>query len=164
MTEGDAATVPAEIQARDAEGLLYHYASCIDQGQIDRWPTLFTTAGSYELVPADNDASGMPVALIFCRDRAMIQDRATAILHANVYSPHRYRHIYGNLQVTVGESSALLRCNYALYRTDQEGISDCFSVGRVEATVVDDDGALHFARMRVVYDTATVPGLLVFPI
>lgn len=63
--------------------------------------------------------------------------------------------------MTIGAGSALLRCNYALYRTDQEGVSDCFSVGRVEATVVEEEGALRFARMRVVYDTATVPGLLV---
>lgn len=88
MAGSNTGTAPPEIQASGAEGLLYDYASCIDQGEIERWPTLFTPAGSYELVPADNVASGMPVALIFCRDRAMIQDRATAILHANIVTVH----------------------------------------------------------------------------
>lgn len=164
MVETDTGAARPKLEARDAEALLYDYASCIDQGEMERWPTLFARAGSYELVPAENDAGGLPVALMFCRDRAMIEDRATAIMHANIYSPHTYRHLYGNLRVTVGADSAILQCNYAVYRTDQEGVSDCFSVGRVEATVVVEEGSLRFARMRVVYDTATVRGLLVLPI
>ena len=146
------------------EDLFYRYAEALDDGELERWPALFLESGQYRLIPRENHQRGLPVSLILCTSRAMMEDRVVAIREACVYTPHVCRHLYTNVRVGAEEGGRVeTRANYAVYRTTEEGETVLLSVGRVLARVVLEPEP-RFERMDVVYETFRIPGLLVYPI
>jgi len=146
------------------EDLLYRYAEALDDGELERWPALFLESGQYRLIPRENHQRGLPVSLILCTSRAMMEDRVVAIRKACVYTPHVCRHLYTNVRVGAeAEGQVETRANYAVYRTTEDGETVLLSVGRVLARV-ELGPEPCFERMDVVYETFRIPGLLVYPI
>ncbi len=147
-----------------AEDVLIGYADTLDRADFDAWADMFSEHGSYRLVPRMNVERGLPIALMSCANKAWVQDRAAAILHASVSSPHCYRHFYANLAVRPLEADRVqARCNYAVYRTVSDGDTDLLSVGRVEA-VLSLGSPTPIDEMSVIYDTLRINGVLVFPL
>lgn len=146
------------------EDLLYRYAEALDDGELERWPALFLESGQYRLIPRENHQRGLPVSLILCTSRAMMEDRVVAIRKACVYTPHVCRHLHTNVRVGEVEAGRVeARANYAVYRTTEDGETVLLSVGHVEARVALEPEP-RFERMDVVYETFRIPGLLVYPI
>jgi len=145
------------------EDLLYRYAEALDDGELEQWPETFIESGQYRLIPRENHQRSLPVCLILCTSRAMMEDRVVAIRKACVYTPHVCRHLYTNVRVGVEEGRVETRANYAVYRTTEDGETVLLSVGRVMARVVLEPQP-RFERMDVVYETFRIPGLLVYPI
>lgn len=146
------------------ETLLYRYASVLDEGPLDAWPKMFTEQGQYQLIARENHTRGLPVALMVCHSRAMMEDRVTAIEKACIYTPHTCRHLFTNVLIDeVHEMQARIRANYAVYRSTANGETDLLSVGSLRAHVQMGSVPL-FESIQVVYETCTIPGLLVFPI
>jgi len=137
-----------------AETLLYRYAAVIDDGDLADWPGFFAEDAEYKLIPRENFVRGMAAALIWCKSRAMMRDRAIAIKKASIYTPHYYRHHYSNVIVERGAPSSVpsgppsgmvqvtLRANYLVCRTQDDGDTIIFSTGRVVASLsIPDDPA-----------------------
>ena len=130
----------------------------------ERWPAMFLESGQYRLIPRENHQRGLPVSLILCTSRAMMEDRVVAIRKACVYTPHVCRHLHTNVRVGEVEAGHVeARANYAVYRTTEDGETVLLSVGHVEARVALGPEP-RFERMDVVYETFRIPGLLVYPI
>jgi len=146
------------------ETLLYRYALVLDSGPLEHWPSYFTEDGRYRLVPRENQARGLPAALMLCTSRAMMEDRVIAIQKASVFTPHTIRHLYTNVLVDeVRAGRTLARANYAVYRSVEGGETDLLSVGSLEASVRLEPTPL-FESMEVVYETCRIPGLVVYPL
>ena len=124
------------------ESLLFRYAAVIDDGDLTEWPGFFAEDAEYRLVPRENFLRGLPAALIYCKSRAMMRDRVTAIKKASVYTPHYYRHHYSNILLERSPAQLTLRANYLVCRTLDDGDTSIFSTGRVIAAlpVLDDPG------------------------
>ncbi len=153
-----------EALKAQAEGLLYRYAAAIDDGDLSEWPGFFVEDGVYKLIPRENYRRGLPVCLIYCKNRAMMVDRVTAIQQASQYSPHVYRHHYSNLRLTaVTADEATLLANYVVHRTQEEGDTIVFSTGRIIAKITRADEP-QFIEKLIVYDTCRIPDLLVLPL
>ncbi|MGH8007180.1 MAG: aromatic-ring-hydroxylating dioxygenase subunit beta, partial [Candidatus Binatia bacterium] len=151
---------PAEIRAR-VEELLFRYAAVIDDGDLSAWPGFFVEDGVYKLIPRENYLKGLPVCLMYCKNRAMIEDRVAAIQKASIYSPHYYRHHYSNIRVEdANVDQATLLANYVVHRTQDDGDTIVFSTGRIIARLTLAD-PLQFMTKTVVYDTFRIPDLLV---
>jgi 3-phenylpropionate/cinnamic acid dioxygenase small subunit len=147
-----------------AEELLFRYAAVIDDGDLREWPGFFVEDGVYKLIPRENYLRGLPVCLIYCKNRAMMEDRVTAMQQASQYSPHCYRHHYSNVRVDHSEPEQVtLLANYVVHRTQEDGDTIVFSTGRIIARITRAD-ELRFMEKIVVYDTCRIPDLLVFPI
>jgi anthranilate 1,2-dioxygenase small subunit len=147
-----------------AEDLLFRYAAAIDDGDLSEWPTFFVEEGVYKLIPRENYLKGLPISLIYCKNRAMMEDRITAIHKASIYTPQSYRHHYSNIRVqALDADQARLLANYVVHRTQEDGDTIVFSTGRVIATITQTDSP-QFVENIVVYDTCRIPDLLVFPI
>src|ERR1700710_567456 len=95
--------------ARDAFRLISHaqaaYARCIDEGPLEAWPDFFLEDGFYKITTADNHRRGLEAGLIWADNRRMLQDRVSALQHANIYERQTYRHILGqpSIQDEAGE-------------------------------------------------------------
>lgn len=159
---------PREI--RDAaEDLLHAYVASIDDDRLEDWPAFFTERCLYKIVPFENHALSMPLALIYCDSRGMLQDRVTAHREANMFAPHRYRHIVSGIR-WIGERDGAheVRSNYAVFRTKLDpvdyGTTELYSTGEYRDLVVFEGGQPRLREKIVIADTSRISSLLVTPI
>ena len=65
---------------RDAiEDLLADYAEAIDDGQLERWPGFFTEDGEYQIITRESYDAGLPIGILYCDSRSMMEDRVRAL-------------------------------------------------------------------------------------
>jgi anthranilate 1,2-dioxygenase small subunit len=149
----------------EASALLAEYGWLIDTSQYDAWLDLFPEDTVYKIIPRENLDAGLPASLIYCRGKNMLRDRITALLKVNKFNIHTTRHFIGRSRVTapVGELVPV-STPYAVYQTDQEGVSRLFAVGAYESKLVRENGAFRFAEQIVQLDTFSVPPLLSDPL
>ena len=141
------------------------FRSLLDFGRYDEWLGLFAGACRYSVVPRENYDQGLPVALILCDSRAMLEDRIQALREANKYNIHIDRHIIG-LPRVVGEPDCGIdiEAPFAVYQTDQEGETRLFATGLYRDRLATAGQTLRIAEKLVLLDTAAVPTLLATPL
>ena len=147
----------------EVEELYAYYTAALDDGELARWPELFTVECLYEIVPRENFDRGLPLALMRCESRGMLRDRVAALRQASVYAPRALRHLVSGIRIE-GDAILDVRANYAVFETPLDEETRVLNVGRYLDRVVRDDGRLRFAEKRCVFDSVLVPGSLVYPL
>ena len=143
--------------------LLADYAALLDQGKYDEWLGLFAAQCTYNVVPRENFERGLPIGLIYCDSRAMLEDRIMALREANKYNIHTDRHLIGLPRLTSTDGLAI-EASFAVYQTDQEGATRLFATGLYQDRL---ELVGHTPRIRdklVLLDTFAVPTLLATPL
>jgi len=151
------------------EELQYAYVHCIDADRLEQWPDFFTDPCRYEVTTRENLDQGLSVGIIYCDSKDMLRDRVVALREANIYGPHRYRHMISAVRVTGTEGNVVqAETNYAVYRTMLDpinyGSSELYSVGSYHDTIIIEQGVLRFREKKVLVDTARILSLLVTPL
>ena len=150
---------------RDAiETLLADYAEAIDDGMLERWPGFFTEDGEYQIITRESFDAGLPIGILYCDSRGMMEDRVRALRTANIYEPHSYRHLLGRPRFDADGDSYAVRSNFCVFRIAQDGDTVTFATGRYLDRIVRDQSALRFSSRRVVLDSRRVDILLVLPL
>jgi len=116
------------------EDLIHAYVQCIDDDRLEEWPDFFTEDCLYQIMPRENTDQGLPIAVMYCDSRGMLQDRVVAHRKANLFAPHLYRHLVSALRVTDQDKGMVTaRSNYAVFRTALDpinyGTTEVYSVG-----------------------------------
>ena len=145
--------------------LLGEYGGLLDHGRYDDWLSLFAAECRYSVVPRENYDQGLPVALILCDTRFMLEDRIMALREANKYNIHIDRHLIGLpriLAVRPGEVD--IEAPFAVYQTDQEGETRLFAAGLYRDRLETAGEGLRIADKLVLLDTSAVPTLLATPL
>jgi anthranilate 1,2-dioxygenase small subunit len=161
---------PAVIPERLADqlavqALLAEYGGLLDLGRYDEWLALFAAECRYEVVPRENYDSSLPVALILCDSRAMLEDRITALRQANKYNIHADRHLIGLPRIITADRGRIeLEAPFAVYQTDPEGETRLFATGLYRDRIEREGEALRLAEVLVLLDTFAVPTLLATPL
>ena len=138
------------------------YAACIDEGQLEAWPDLFTDDCLYMVTTADNYQQGLPAGLIYADSKGMLRDRVSALREANVYERQRYRHVIGTPRLT-GPQSA--ETPFLVVRIMRGGKMDLFATGKyVDTVAANEDGTLALAKRVVVCDSVAIDTLLAIPL
>ena len=140
------------------------YAEAIDNGELERWPGFFADNGEYQIITRESHDAGLPIGLLYCGSRAMMEDRVRALRTANIYEPHRYRHILGRPRFEQQDGGFAVRSNFCVFRIAQDGDTVTFATGRYLDQMVRDGDALRFRSRRVVLDSRRVDILLVLPL
>ena len=155
---------PIELRIRLAD-LYCAYSDALDDGELERWPDLFTADCLYKVIPRENFEQQLPIALIFCESRDMLADRVVALRETALFVPRSVRHLTSNIRLrAVGPDGLRLTANFALYQTMVDRPSELFLCGRYHDRVVEDGGSLRFAERICVYDSTIVPISLVYPV
>lgn len=145
--------------------LLDHYASVIDNDRLEEWPGLFTEDCLYEIIPKENEESGLPAPVMYCDNNRMLRDRVLSLRNANIYEKPVYRHFISGLQWRQVDAETIdMASNYLVVNTGQEGQTSIYQAGRYADRVVRTAEGLRFKSRRVIYDTLRVQTLLAFPI
>ena len=160
-------TVP-QIDAGDRlaiEDLIVDYAHAIDDDDLERWPDFFTDEAFYQIISRENFDAGLPLGVLSCEGRGMMQDRIVALRTANVFEPHTYCHLLSRPQF-VGADGATwrVRTNFSVIRTMQSGESEIYATGKYADKIVLDEQQPLFQERRVVLESRQVDILLVIPL
>ncbi|NKF22625.1 anthranilate 1,2-dioxygenase small subunit AndAd [Solimonas marina] len=141
------------------------YVATLDQDRLEDWPPLFTEDARYEIVPAENADAGLPIGVIFCDSRGMMEDRVVSLRNANIYEAHAYRHALSGLIIErIDADTAKMRSSYIVVQTRQNGESFVYQAGRYEDEVVRTADGWRYRSKRAIYDTSRVQTLLATPI
>src|SRR5260370_9641682 len=112
------------------------YADCIDDDRIEEWPDFFIDDCRYLITSRDSHQQGLRRGIIYCASRGMRVDRVTAMRRANIFEPHRYRHIVGQPRIDrVADGIAEARSNFLAVRIMHDGESQLFATGRYLDTI-----------------------------
>jgi anthranilate 1,2-dioxygenase small subunit len=153
-----------ELQLR-VESLLTRYVHCIDDDRLEEWPDFFSEDCQYKIISAENHERGLPIGIIFADSRDMLRDRVVALRRANIYEPHRYRHIVSSVLIRDhSDGIVTAQANYQVTRIKQDGSTMLFSVGRyLDRIAIDRPDPLYLEKL-VIFDNERVDTLLAIPI
>jgi anthranilate 1,2-dioxygenase small subunit len=159
-----ASILDADLRARVSD-FLVDYAHAIDDDRLEEWPGFFTEDALYHITTRESDEAGLPIGIMHCRGRGMLEDRIKALRTANVFEPHSYCHLLGATRlVDQGGGVIAGRTNFTVARTMQDGGGEAFAIGKyLDEIVVDGDG-LAIRSRRVVLESRRVDVLLVIPL
>jgi anthranilate 1,2-dioxygenase small subunit len=146
------------------EDFLAAYAEAIDDWQIERWPRFFAEDGVYQIITRESFDAGLPVGILYCDGRGMMEDRVNALRTANIYEPHSYRHLLGRPRIEADGDRFATHSNFCVFRIGQDGDTVTFATGRYMDRLRRENGALCFERRLVVLDSRRVDILLVLPL
>jgi anthranilate 1,2-dioxygenase small subunit len=157
----EALLLRAEIEAFNAD-----YAAALDEQRLSDWVEMFTEDAFYVILSKENHDRGMPVGLIYCENRGMIQDRAFALKKTAMFAPRYMRHMISNLQiVSVAGEEVRARANYiTLQVLFDNPVATVHQVGIYLDVFRRVDGALKLAERRCVYDNLLVDNALCLPV
>jgi anthranilate 1,2-dioxygenase small subunit len=144
--------------------LLARYVHAIDDGRLEEWPEFFAENGRYRITTAENHERGWPLSIVEADSRAMLRDRVSALRHANIYEPQRYRHSVSSTLIDVehGHSVRAVSCFHVL-RIMQAGDTSVFASGRyIDRIRLAPQPA--FEERLVILDSRSVDTLLALPL
>lgn len=157
--------IAAAIQA-----LHIRYISALDRRHMKDWYATFAARedSSYTCTSAENEAAGLPVALMLDDCRARLADRVTFIekIWAGTFQDYRTRHFLQPIGWTAEAGGALRAlCNFSVMATpDDGGDSRLLVCGLYEDHIVEQGGELVFLHKKAVTDTVVLPRYIVYPI
>jgi anthranilate 1,2-dioxygenase small subunit len=169
---------PSHIAVNDRrlEALLLHreiedfnsaYGAALDDGRLTDWAEMFTEDAFYVIISRENADRGMPVGLIYCENKGMIQDRAFAHEKTEMFAPRYLRHIIGNTRLLGEEKNGDIRAraNYVVVQVlldRPEAKLHQVGVYHDKFRRVGDE--LKLAERRCVYDNLLVENSLCLPV
>ena len=149
----------------EIEDLFQRYGAVLDNDELEQWPDLFTDECLYQVIPRENYDRGLPLALMRCESKGMLQDRVYAIRETLMYEPRYVRHVIGGVRITGQDDRGWrVEANYAVFETPLHELTRVFNVGRYLDRIVRQDGVLKFAEKQCVFDSLLVPNSIVIPI
>ena len=145
--------------------LIATYVHCIDENRLEEWPDFFVEQCCYLITSRASHEAGMPHSIVYAASRGMLVDRVTARSRANIFEPHRYRHIVGPISVEhVDETVAQAHSNFIAVRVMHDGEMSLFAAGRYLDRIDVTSRPYRFIERLVVLDSQKIDTLLVIPL
>jgi len=145
--------------------LLAQAVNLLDANRLEEWVDCFAEDGRYYVLSRENHERKLPLKLFQCDNKNMMHDRVLSLRQANVVNIHRDQHVTGQPQLSRNaDGTWRADSGYALYTTDQGGISMLFGVGAYQDTIRIAQGQALFVERQVIVDTFSIPNMLSTPI
>jgi 3-phenylpropionate/cinnamic acid dioxygenase small subunit len=141
------------------------YAECIDEDRLEEWPDFFVERCRYLITSRADHAAGLPHGVVYAASRGMLVDRVAAMRKANIFEPHRYRHIVGSMRFGgVRDGVAETRSSFLVARIMHDGATHLFATGRYLDRIDVASEPFRFIERVVVLDSQKIDTLLVIPL
>ena len=149
----------------EIEDFNYAYAETLDRMDVNGWVEFFTEDALYHVIARDNAESSLPLGLIYCEGKAMMKDRAYALLNTEMFAP-RYLHlsITNARVIEIIEGRIKATANYTLVETLVDEPSRVQQVGKYRDVFVRSKGKLLLEERICIYDSVMIDNCLVFPV
>ena len=148
------------------ERLYAEYAEKLDDGPLQEWPDLFCEDCLYQLMPRDNFDRDLPLAIMRCESRGMLQDRVRAVQETVMHEPRYLRHQITNICVREARDNSVdVTANYSVVEVLHDELPRILSTGKyIDTIACQSDGGLLFKNKLCVYDSVLVPNTIVYPV
>jgi 3-phenylpropionate/cinnamic acid dioxygenase small subunit len=141
------------------------YATALDEGRYSDWVNFFTDKAVYRLVPKENYDRNLPIAIIYCDGKGMIEDRAFTTVETTIAQPRSLRHFVTGIAVRERVDEGYeVRANFLLVQTMLDRGTEIVMSGRYVDRVVHDEFGFRFERKTCVSDTLLYPTSVVAPV
>jgi 3-phenylpropionate/cinnamic acid dioxygenase small subunit len=145
--------------------LIAAYVDCIDEDRLEDWPDFFVEQCRYVITSRASHEAGLQHGVVYAASRGMLIDRVTALRQANIFEPHRYRHIVGQTRVVrVDTTVARVHSNFITVRIMHDGEMSLFAAGRYLDSIDLTSQPYRFIERLVVLDSQKIDTLLVIPL
>jgi anthranilate 1,2-dioxygenase small subunit len=145
--------------------LIGEYAERIDEDRLEEWPELFADPCRYLVISRSNHEAGMRQGVMYAATRGMLLDRVFSIRRANLFEPHRYRHVIGPIRVKeVTGQHAVVRSHFIVARIMHDGVTSLFATGRYLDRIDISATPYRFSERVVVLDSDKIDTLLAIPL
>ena len=145
--------------------LIAAYTECIDENRLEEWPAFFVEKCRYLITSRQSHEAGYRHGVVYAASRGMLKDRVLALRRANIFEPHRYRHIVGPIRVGKIESGvAEVRSNFMAVRIMHDGETSLFASGRYLDQIDISAEPYRFLERLVILDSQKIDTLLVIPL
>jgi 3-phenylpropionate/cinnamic acid dioxygenase small subunit len=145
--------------------LIGEYAERIDEDRLEEWPDLFTDPCRYLIISRANFAAGMRQGVMYAASRGMLLDRVFSLRRANIFEPHRYRHIVGPIRLKAMEDAvAVVNSNFVAVRIMHDGATTLFASGLYLDRIDTSTAPYRFNERIVVLDSDKIDTLLAIPL
>jgi anthranilate 1,2-dioxygenase small subunit len=145
--------------------LIGDYAERIDEDRLEEWPDLFTDPCRYLVISRANYAAGLRQGVMYAASRGMLLDRVFSLRRANIYEPHRYRHIVGPIRLKATEdAAAVVHSNFLAVRIMHDGATTLFASGLYLDRIDTSTIPYRFSERIVVLDSEKIDTLLAIPL
>jgi anthranilate 1,2-dioxygenase small subunit len=145
--------------------LIADYAGLIDEDRLEEWPDLFSDPCRYLIISRANHAAGMRQGVMYAASRGMLLDRVFSLRRANIFEPHRYRHVVGPVRLKAVEGSiAVVHSNFMAARIMHDGTTTLFATGRYLDRIDISCIPFRFSERIVVLDSDKIDTLLAIPL
>ena len=145
--------------------LIGEYAERIDEDRLEEWPELFADPCRYLVISRANHAAGMRQGVMYGASRGMLLDRVFSIRRANIFEPHRYRHVVGPIRIKDVESgTAVVHSHFIAARIMHDGAMTLFATGRYLDRIDIAATPFRFTERIVVLDSDKIDTLLAIPL
>lgn len=147
------------LQALHAE-----YAAVLDARELERWPALFTEAGSYKLQSRENHDRGLPLCILHLDSRAMLHDRVYGARETIYHDPYSQRHVGGPPRLLARDGEALVtETPVIVVRTKRDAMPEILLAGRYLDRVLPTADGLRFAQRWLIFDNDLLANSIVDP-
>ena len=145
--------------------LIGSYAETIDEDRLEEWPDLFADPCRYLVISRSNHEAGMRQGVMYAASRGMMLDRVFSIRRANLFEPHRYRHVIGPIRLK-GMDGAVARVHshFIVVRIMRDGATSVFATGRYLDRIDTSGSTYRFQERLVVLDSDRIDTLLAIPL
>ncbi len=145
--------------------LIGDYAERIDEDRLEEWPDLFADPCRYLVISRSNHEAGMRQGVMYAATRGMLLDRVFSIRRANLFEPHRYRHVIGPIRLkSVEGDMAVVHSHFIVARIMHDGVTSMFATGRYLDRIDISSQPFRFSERIVVLDSDKIDTLLAIPL
>ena len=149
----------------EVEEFHYDYAAVLERCDVESWTEFFTDDANYRVIARDNDEHGLPLGLVYCEGKAMLKDRAFALLNTEMYAPRYLQLRISNTRIiSVDGPTITAEASYLLLETLVDEPSTVQQVGKYYDVFVRNGDTLLIKDRKCVYDTVLINNCLVFPV
>lgn len=140
------------------------YSAALDEGRYKDWADCFTANAGYRLTTKENHERGLPIGIMYCDGKGMIEDRAFTTSETTIAQPRALRHIVSGMSVRADGDGFLVGADFLILQTMLDRMTEIVMSGRyIDRVVVDADRFLFESRVCVT-DTLLYPTSVVAPV
>jgi anthranilate 1,2-dioxygenase small subunit len=126
---------------------------------------LFADPCRYLVISRSNHEAGMRQGVMYAASRGMLLDRVFSIRRANLFEPHRYRHVVGPIRVKEVEGNvAVVHSHFIVARIMHDGVTSPVRDRTLSGPDRCLDDAVPVQERLVVLDSDKIDTLLAIPL